>query len=116
MSDIPIPNPAKKMHTVPDVPTLSVGGFFAEHRAAIDARKTHLERVGISNPQTAAHPGPLVAGPHEVPSQAKVLAMPAREDPLLMALPEHAVPETPPAKYESRKLPALPGVNVDLSE
>lgn len=127
MSDIPIPSPAKK-NLVPEPPTPTVGGFFAEHRALVDARKAHLGRVGIGVPQNAektelrsvwmgpAPAAPAIEGPHELPTQAKVLAMPATTDEPLVPLPREAAPEKVPATYEARRLPKLPGVNVDLAE
>ena len=92
---------------------LSVGSFYAEHRALIDARKGDLSRIGMG-PAPAA---PAIQGPHELPSQTKVLAMPTLQDePLLLPTTAPLVPENAPATYAAPKLPKLLGVNEHLTE
>lgn len=60
---------------------------------------------------------PEIQGPHEIPSQTKVLAMPALHDePLLLPTAAPLVPEKAPATYDAPKLPKLLGVNEHLTE
>lgn len=90
---------------------MTVGDFFSEHRKAIDARKTHLSRVGIA-PEGAP---PLRDA---MPSQADALALPATTDRPLLELTHAppAPPEDPPKEYAAPKLPKLPGVNARADE
>ena len=77
---------------------MSVGDFFADHRKAIDARKAHLTRVGVTAPDVA----PLR---DTMPSQADVLTMPVTHDaPLIEATHEPLAPAKPKADYEQPKL------------
>lgn len=65
---------------------LSVGGFFAEHRAVVDARKDHLARLGMDE------------------RQASALRMPTREDEPLAALGTPAV-QAPTFRREEDHVP-----------
>ena len=67
--------------------TPPVGSFFAEGRALVDARRTHLARMGI------------------LPEHATALAMPdLGEKPLLPALATEQLPAEVPPVYEPKKL------------
>lgn len=110
-SDIPVPGPRKAIPK-PET-TLTVGAFYAEHRALIDSRKADLARVGVGVTSAPAD----VPGLAPLPHQAKALAMPTtHEAPLLDAVSAPVVPETPPKTYDAPKLPKLLGVNASLVE
>ena len=107
---------------------MTVGEFYAEHRKLIDARKVHLNRVGISAPEEPMPVTPAVTGepqpvmiarpaqPHVMPSQADVLKMPTGADPpMLDATHAPQLPKSAPTNYSAPKLPKLLGVNVHLT-
>ena len=71
--------------------TPQVGSFYGEGRALVDARRTHLSRMGI------------------LPQHATALAMPdLGETPLLPQLKTEQLPTEVPDVYEPKKLRRLP--------
>lgn len=77
----------------------SIGAFYAEGRALVDARRAHLARVGMT------------------PEHAKALEMPdLAEKPMVQPVRTEDLPAEAPPQYEPRKLPKLPGVNVNVEE
>ena len=68
-----------------------MGSFYAEGRAQVDARRTHLSRMGI------------------LPEHATALKMPdLGETPLLPPLRTEQLPAEVPDVYEPKKLRKLP--------
>ena len=109
MSEIPLPQgPAKKPAPAQERPgaailpqPLSLGQFYAEHRALVDARKAHLARVGM------------------LPEHAKALAMPdLAETPVAPPVQTESLPEVNRAsgEYEAPPLPRLMGVHPETEE
>lgn len=99
----------------PRAPPPTVGGFMAEGRALVDARKMHLSRVGIGpQPEPARHEAEnLIA----LPTQASFLAMPdLRETPTPPAINMATLPENVTPGFEPKKLPKLAGVDVEAEE
>lgn len=100
-NEIPLPfakkpaGPAMEAPLAPPVPT--IGAFFAESRALVDARRAHLGRVGM------------------LPQHVDALRMPDLAEKPLVANGADDLPATPPPTYAPKRLPALPGVNVDLA-
>lgn len=100
----------------PRAPPPTVGGFMAEGRALVDARKVHLSRVGIGphEPEPARHEA---ANRIALPTQANFLAMPdLRETPTPPAINMATLPEKVTAGFEPRKLPKLAGVDTGAEE
>ena len=109
-TEIPLPEgPRPKRAPAPAAPPLSdlalpapltVGSFFAEHRALVDDRKPLLARVGMT------------------PEHAAALRMPDLSDRPLVApvLSEHLPDAAPPEDFAPRKLPRLLGVNATLDD
>lgn len=80
-------------------PELSVGAFYAEHRALVDARRAPLARLGI------------------LPQHATALAMPDLSDaPLMPPARGEDMPEQAPSTFAVKPLPKLPGVNASADE
>ena len=80
-------------------PELTVGGFYAEHRGLVDARRDHLARLGMMPPHVAA------------------LARPDLSDkPIMPPVRGEDMPEQAPEAYKPRQLPKLPGVNATADE
>lgn len=78
-------------------PTPTVGSFFAQHRATIDARRMHLDRVGM------------------LPEHANALRMPdLAEQPVAPAVHTESLPDVNVASddYQQPRLPKLAGVEM----
>ena len=98
MTDIPVPSKTRPSAAAPSEEPLTVGSFFAQGRALVDARKMHLARVGMT------------------PEHATALRMPDLEEkPAAPPAVGERLPEPNRAgAYEPPKLPKLPGVNVQV--
>jgi hypothetical protein len=103
-TNVPLAPRAKKTqaHAPTAADTLGLGSFYAEGRSTIDARKGHLSRVGIG-PQEQP---PAMAGTHEIPTQAKMLAMPDSDAGVDMPrLVGDALPEGDATLYKPKRIP-----------
>ena len=82
---VPVRSEPTPADLLPQAP--SIGSFYAEGRALVDGRRTHLARMGI------------------LPEQAAALAMPdLGETPVLPPLKTEQLPSEVPDVYEPKKL------------